>query len=52
MRKGLIKTVVLLLVFCVTVGITGLFSHQDSTDMTSEMAPATLPVVYLQREDV
>ena len=51
MRKGLIKTVVLILVFCVTVGITGLFSHQDSMDMTSEMAPATLPVVYLQRED-
>ena len=51
MRKGLIKTVVLLTVFIITVAATGLFSYKNSTDMTSEMAPATLPVVYLQQGD-
>ena len=49
MRKSFIKTVVLLAVFAITVAATGLFSYKNSTDMTSEMAPATLPVVYLQQ---
>lgn len=49
MRKSFIKTVVLLAVFAITVAATGLFSYKNSTDMTSEMAPATFPVVYLQQ---
>ena len=51
MRKGVIKAVVLLAVFLITVAATGLFSYKNNTDMTSEMAPATLPVVYLQQGD-
>lgn len=51
MRKGVIKAVVLLSVFLITVAATGLFSYKNNTDMTSEMAPATLPVVYLQQGD-
>lgn len=51
MRKGLIKIVVLLGVFVLTVAAMGLFDHQGSVDMTLEMRPATLPVVYLQQGD-
>lgn len=51
MRKGVIKTVVLLLVFWITVMVMGLLNRQNNIDLTSEMAPATLPVVYLQQED-
>ena len=49
MRKGVIKICVLLLVFCLTVAAMENISRQNSTDMTSEMRPATLPVVYLQQ---
>lgn len=52
MRKGVIKAVVLLVVFGLTVVIMGLFSQQNDMNMTSEMPQATLPVVYLQRGDV
>ena len=51
MCKGLIKIVVLLGVFVLTVAAMGLFDHQGSVDMTLEMRPATLPVVYLQQGD-
>ncbi len=49
MRKGIIKICVLLAVFCTTIAVMEGFSQQSGTDITSEMAPATLPVVYLQQ---
>ena len=49
MRKGIIKICVLLAVFCTTIAVVEGFSQQSDTDITSEMAPATLPVVYLQQ---
>jgi len=52
MRKGVIKITVLLLVAAATVVFMGLFNHQSRVDLTSEMAPATLPVLCLVREDV
>ena len=51
MRKGLIKTVVLVFVAIATIAVMGLLDHQSGFDLTSEMAPATLPVIYLQRDN-
>lgn len=52
MRKGLIKTIVLVIVAIATITVMGLLDHQSGVDLTSEMAPVTLPVVYLQRDNV
>lgn len=52
MRKGIIKIVVLILVFGLTVAVMGERDRQSVTDLTSEMASVTLPVVYLQRDNV
>lgn len=49
--KAVVKAVVLIMVFWITVLVMGLFNRQTHVDLTSEMAPATLPVVYLQQED-
>ncbi|MCI8484237.1 MAG: hypothetical protein HFH41_07840 [Lachnospiraceae bacterium] len=51
MRKGVIKTIVLFVVFGITILAVGIFSQKNSIDMTSEMPSATLPVVYLQWGD-
>ena len=52
MRKGFIKIVVLFLVFAATVAVMGLFSQQNQIDLTSKMSDATLPTVYLERNQV
>ena len=52
MRKGIIKIVVLILVFCLTVVVMGERDRQTEMDLTSEMASATLPVLYLERDNV
>lgn len=52
MRKGIIKIVVLILVFCLTVVAMGERDRQSETNLTSEMANVTLPVVCLQHGDV
>ena len=49
MRKGIIKAVVLLAVFCITVWAAGTVTHKNNVDMTSKMQEATLPVVCLQQ---
>lgn len=50
MRKSVIKITVLLLVAAATVVSMGLFNHQSRVDLTSEMEPATLPVLCLERK--
>lgn len=52
MRKGIIKIVVLIAVFCLTVVAMGERDRQTEMDLTSEMASVTLPVLYLERDDV
>lgn len=52
MRKGIIKIVVLILVFCLTVVAMGGRDRQSEMNLTSEMASVTLPVVCLQRGDM
>lgn len=52
MRKGIIKIVVLIMVFCLTVVVMGERDRQSEMDLTSEMASVTLPVLYLQRGDM
>lgn len=52
MRKGIIKIAVLILVFGLTVAVMGERDRQSETDLTSEMASVTLPVVYLQRDNM
>lgn len=52
MRKGIIKIVVLILVFCLTVVAMGERDRQSEMNLTSEMASVTLPVVCLQRGDM
>lgn len=52
MRKGIIKIVILILVFCLTVVVMGERDRQTEMNLTSEMASVTLPVLYLQRDNV
>ncbi len=52
MRKGIIKIVVLIFVFAVTVVAMGERDSQSETNLKSEMASVTLPVVYLERGDM
>lgn len=52
MRKGIIKIVVLTLVFCLTVVVMGEWDRQTEMDLTSEMASVTLPVLYLERDNM
>ncbi len=53
MKKGLIKGLVLLAVFCFGVLGFGQLMNHSNQDLTTEMADATLPVVslYMQSED-
>ena len=51
MRKGVIKAVVLVLVFWTTILVMELTDQQSNVNLTSEMEQATLPVVYLQWGD-
>lgn len=48
MRKGVIKSLVLIAVFCLTVVITGFLTHKNNIDLTTTMAEASLPMVYFQ----
>lgn len=48
MRKGVIKSLVLIAVFCLTVVITSFLTHKNNIDLTTTMAEASLPMVYLQ----
>ncbi len=52
MRKSIIKIVVLFFVFCLTVAAMGERDRQGETDLTSEMASVTLPVLYLERNNI
>ena len=52
MNKKIIKPIVLVLVFLVSLLGFGVFTKTDQVDLTSEMRPATLPVVYLKKGEV
>ncbi len=52
MRKGIIKIVILILIFCLTVVVMGERDRQTEMNLTSEMASVTLPVLHLQRDHV
>lgn len=52
MNKGIIKAVVLLLVFCGTLTVLCLFPRTEKVNLTSEMGEATLPSVYLKSNDM
>lgn len=51
MRKGVIKSLVLIAVFCLTVVVTSFLTHKNNIDLTTTMAEASLPMVYLQEND-
>lgn len=46
MKKGLIKVVVLLAVFCFGILGFGLMMNHSNRDLTTEMADATLPARF------
>lgn len=50
MKKLIIKIVVLLLVFVSSIFIVSKYSNQGNMDMTSEMGPATNPIIYMSCE--
>ena len=52
MSKKIIKPIVLVLVFLVTLVGLSLFTGTNQVNLTEEMAEATLPVICLQKEDV
>lgn len=51
MKKGLIKAVVLITVFVMTLLISGNITNQNQLDLTTEMEEATLPVIVLFNEE-
>lgn len=52
MKKFLIKIAVFLMTFLVALSVAGMVLNQGHDNMTMEMAPATLPVLYIEREGV
>ncbi len=52
MKKALIKILAVLLSFLVSGFVASRFVNLDTTDMTSDMAGATLPVVSIQYDDL
>ena len=52
MKKGIIKVLVLIAVFCAGVVGFGQITNHSNQDLTTEMADATLPVVSLYAEDM
>lgn len=52
MRKGFIKAIVLICVMGVTVLVMMGITRPSSMDVTSEMMPATLPLVYMKPEGI
>lgn len=52
MRKGVIKAIVLVAVFSITLVITSLLSHQKNIDLTTKMEEASLPVVSMEENGV
>ena len=51
MKKGLIKAVVLTVVFCITVIVAGRLTNKDQLDLTTDMEEASLPVIILYDGD-
>ena len=49
MKKIIIKIVIWLVTFFLSILIVGRFMNQGNTDMTVEMGPATLPLVYMSQ---
>lgn len=47
MKKGIIKSLVLIMVFCVGIIVFGQMTNHTNEDLTTEMADATLPVISL-----
>ena len=47
MKKGLIKAAVLLLIFVITLLITGRVTNKNQLDLTTEMEEPVLPVIML-----
>ena len=52
MYKKIIKAVVLALVFLAALIGLSIITGSDQVNLTEEMSKATLPVVYLQKEDI
>lgn len=52
MKKGIIKILVLLAVFCMGVLGFGQMTNHSNQDLTTEMADATLPVISLYMQDL
>lgn len=51
MKKTLIKLGVMGIVFFLTLVIANVVLNKGNTDMTSEMAPASLPIIYMSVND-
>lgn len=48
MKKSVIKGIVFALVFCISLFAISAITNKGNTDMTTEMPPATYPLVYIQ----
>lgn len=51
MRKSVLKGIVLVTVFGVTMAATSILTHKNNIDLTTRMSEASLPVVCLQEND-
>ncbi len=51
MKKTLIKSLILLIVFITSLYLISGIMNQGNTDMTAQMAPATYPLVYIMLGD-
>lgn len=49
--KSFIKIITIIAVFVITMAVAENFMNRGNTDMTSEVGPATLPIVYMNVND-
>ncbi len=52
MKKGVLKGIVIGASFLISLFVIGHFVNQDNNDLTVEMAKATYPLVYMEKEGV
>lgn len=51
MRKGVLKGIILAVVFIAAMAVASLLTHKNNIDLTTKMSEVSLPIVYLQEND-
>ena len=52
MKKTLLKSLVFVIVFVISIVVIGKFMNKDHNNLTMELAPASLPIITMERDDI